>query len=156
MNQDRKLDNLTFNTMYGVLQSGMWLLNDIEQFLAPMKMSQGRLTILLNLTSNSNGEINPMEIAKITGKSRPTITKMIERLVADGHIKSKPSRKDSRKKVLRITESGKDLLTQIVPGYNRRLRNMSEELTSQDKRDLLRILGKISFLDPEKKIGTIL
>lgn len=147
------LDKLTFGAMYGVLQSGMWLLNDLEKFLAPMKMSQGRLAILLNISESDEGLVSPMEIARITGKSRPTITKMIERLEKDGLIHSRPSPGDRRMKKLQITEAGTLLLDEIVPGYNRRLRDMSAGLTDDDKVSLLDILGRINFLDPGKRIA---
>ena len=49
------MNDLTFSAMYAVLQSGMWLLNDLEAYLRPLGLSQARLTILLNLSAAKDG-----------------------------------------------------------------------------------------------------
>ena len=149
----RQLDNLTFSALYGLLQGGMWLLNDLEAALMPRGLSQGRLTILLQVSSGR--EVNPADIARITGKSRPTSTRMIDRLVADGLLMVSPDPADARRRILTLTRDGRHLLLDVVPDYNDRLRRMSRRLDDRDKADLLRILGKIDFLDSDKTIGPV-
>ena len=99
--------------------------------------------------------MNPMDIARITGKSRPTVSRMIDRLETDGLVLAGPDEGDGRRKRLELTDRGTRVLEGAIPGYNRRLRSMSEGLDSRDKRELVRLLGKIDFLDAEKRIGLI-
>ncbi|MDC7126929.1 MAG: MarR family transcriptional regulator [Spirochaetales bacterium] len=147
-----RIDDLTFNAMYSVLQSGMWLLNDLEAYLRPLDMSQARLSILLEITA-SDGIVSPNEIARITGKSRPGITRTIEKLSESGYILISRDFSDGRRKKLALTPKGEELLNQIIPEYNRRILAMSSELSDDEKLELIRLLGKINFLDKDKRIG---
>ena len=144
------LDDLTFRSMYGVLQGGMWLLNDLENYLRPFNMSQGRLSILLSLQDSKDGMIHPAGIAALTGKSRPTVSKMISRLVEDNYVQYRSDDSDGRSKRSELTEKGRSLLGSIVPGYNQRVRQMVSNISAHEKRMLIQIISKIDFLDPEK------
>ena len=152
-NDADKIDDMTFTAMYSVLQSGMWLLNDLETYLRPLKMSQAKLSILLAITASKEGIVSPHEIARITGKSRPGITRIIEKLSEEGFIAINRDYQDGRRKKLSLTVEGEDLLNRIIPEYNLRIINMSSKLTEQEKSQLIKILGKINFLDKEKRIG---
>jgi len=147
-----KIDDLTFYSVYGVLQSGMWLLNDLEAYLKPHDMSQGRLAIMLAILQSSDGVINPKYIAEITGKSRPTITRMVEKLELDGLISSMPDVCDARSKCIRLTRRGELLLDKVIPEYNKRIHEMSAALDSKDKKQLLAILQRLNFPGTDKKL----
>lgn len=149
----RKIDDLTFTAMYSVLQSGMWLLNDFESYLRPLDLSQARFTILLAINESVDGIISPNEIARITGKSRPAITRMIEKLSGNNLLSINKNFHDGRRKKLALTEKGQTLLNQIIPEYNRRVLAMSSGFTDEEKHQLIKLLGKINFLDKEKRIG---
>lgn len=144
------IDDLTFNAMYSVLQSGMWLLNDLETFLRPYDLSQARLSILLAIQESEEGNINPNVIAGITGKSRPAITRTIEKLSKDGLIAVEQDLADGRGKKLRLTAASEELLEEIVPEYNKRICEMSSSFSESDKEQLISLLKKINFLDKEK------
>lgn len=148
------MDDLTFFSMYNVMQSGMWLLNDLESYLRKYDFSQARLVILLNLKESADGSINPAEIARITGKSRPAVSRMIEKLIADGLIISAINRMDGRSKKLKITEQGQEFLDKIIPEYNKRILAMAERLNTEEKKNLIRLLCKINFLDESKILRT--
>lgn len=148
------VDDLTFFSMLSVLQSGMWLLNDIESFLKQFDLSHGRFSILLAMKQSSDGSAISQQLAVMLGKSKPTITRMVGKLQAGGFVTVTGDNDDGRKKRLVLTAKARALLAKIVPQYNQRIRKMSAGLTHKDKRDLLRILSKVNFLDPLKKITT--
>ena len=150
------MEDLTFNAMYSVLQSGMWLLNDLETYLRPLDMSQAKLSILLAITASADGLVSPNELARITGKSRPGITRTMEKLSESGFITINKDFNDGRRKKLALTPDGQTLLNQIIPEYNRRISNMSSNLSDEEKQQLIGLLGKINFLDKKKKIGDLL
>lgn len=149
-----QLDDLTFYSMLGVLQSGMWLLNDIEIFLRPFGISHGRFSILLAIMEAGDEAVQPVVLARMLGKSKPAITNMIERLKTDGLIVTKDNHQDRRSFNLKLTAEGKELLQSIIPAYNQRVARMSAGLTEQDKHHLLELLGKIRFQDSKKKLIT--
>lgn len=150
-----KLDDLTFNTMLNILQSGIWLLNDLETYLRPLNMSQARLSIMLTIQNSENGDINPNTIAKITGKSKAGITRTIIKLSEDRLISIFPDNLDGRSKRLILTSKGKEYLNKIIPEYNKRLIEMSSRFSSEDKKMLNILLSKINFLDNEKQLWSL-
>ncbi len=150
MNTSDLLDSLTFSSMFNVMQAGMWLLNDLEDYLRPKNLSQARLTVLLMLKEKGEGILNPAEIARMTGKTRPGITRMILRLEAEGLITVSKQEKDARSKSLQLSQEGELLLDEIIPAYNERIRSMSESLSEEDKELLNTLLKKIRFLDTQK------
>ncbi len=150
MNTETILDELTFSSMVNVMQSGMWLLNDLETYLRPLKMSQARLAALLMLKQQDRKDLKAKEIALLTGKSRPAVTRMIEKLEKDGLISIQEDSDDGRAKRLNLTRKGNEMLDTIIPGYNIRVNRMSCALSTEEKQQLNAILKKLNFLDEEK------
>lgn len=148
----QRLDDLTFSAMFGILQCGMWLLNDIETFLRPFGLSHGRFSILLAIMEAGDGVVQPVVLARMLGKSKPAITQMIDRLKSDGLVTVRDHAHDRRACNLDLTQPAHELLRRIIPHYNERVVAMTAGLTDHDKQQLLDILGRISFLDAQKQI----
>jgi len=145
-------DEITFYSLLAVLQSGMWLLSDIERYLSRYKLSHGRFSILLSLVESAHSTLAGVELATILGVSKPTITRMIGRLVGDGYLTCSADESDLRRKKYLLTKKATTLLEKIVPGYLRRLGVISGTLTEIDKHRLVEILSRLNFLDPRKTI----
>ena len=148
----QELDNLTFYSMLSVLQGGMWLLNDIEEYLRPYDMSHGRFSILISILGSADGHRHPIELARVLGRSKPTIARMIDRLEKDGYVQIGMVPGDQRKKRLSLTESAYKLLADVVPDYNKRISIMGRGLSDEEKYQLMILVSKINFLDPLKTI----
>jgi DNA-binding MarR family transcriptional regulator len=148
-----RIDDRTFYAMLALLQGGMWLLNDIEEFLKAFGISHGRFSILLALMQSTDQALISREIAVRLGKSKPTVARMLARLASDGLIQLQGDDADGRKKHIGLTAKATTLLGRIVPRYNQRLARMSRRLSAADKRQLMRLIGKIDFLDSHKTIA---
>ena len=145
-------DDLNFYAMLGVLQSGMWLQSDIESYLGSYGLSQGRFSILLSLTNPEHNGLIGNELATQLGVAKPTIARMIQKLLDEDYLTFSSEPRDLRAKKYSLTRKAKDLLHRIIPGYLLRLRVMSAGLTDTDKQDLISLLSRINFLDPRKMI----
>lgn len=141
----KPIDDLTFQSMYAVLQGGMKLLNDLERFLSPYGLSQGRFAIMLALIETNGHIVSPSHLAELTGKSRPTVTKMVDRLLKDGLVLKGTGALDGRSKTLVLSDKGEDLLNEIIPLYNKRILEMSDPLSEVDKTQLISLICKIAF-----------
>lgn len=141
----KPIDDLTFQAMYSVLQGGMKLLNDLERFLSPYGLSQGRLAILLAIVEADGAAVTPSQLADVTGKSRPTVTKMLDRLLEDKLIRKKMDVQDKRARILIISNKGEKLLNRIIPLYNERILQMSAPLTAEDKKNLTELISRIAI-----------
>ncbi|MCP4164188.1 MAG: hypothetical protein GY760_29355 [Deltaproteobacteria bacterium] len=154
-NEVKLLDNLTFYSMLSILQGGLWLQNDIEKFLKDYGISHGRFSILISILESSDKSMLPIEMARILGKSKPTISKMIQKLEDDKYLITRVDINDGRTKRLVLTKKANDLLDIVIPLYNKRLAEMSSGLTDRDKSQLMEIMAKINFLDSSKQIVVI-
>ena len=91
-------DDLNFYSLLGVLQSGMWLKTDIEEYLRPYALSHGRFSILLSLSNTPNSSLIGNELSNQLGVSKATISRMIQRLFEEGYLICDTDRVDLRKK----------------------------------------------------------
>jgi DNA-binding MarR family transcriptional regulator len=145
-------DDLTFYSLLGVLQSGMWLLSDIEKYLLTWGLSHGRFSILLSIMESPDDSLIGNEISARLGVAKATVTKMVEKLASEGYVRCAADPGDMRKKRFSLTRKAENLLREIIPGYRTRLGEISARLTDHDKELLMGILSKINFLDPNKAL----
>jgi DNA-binding MarR family transcriptional regulator len=145
-------DDLTFYSLLGILQSGMWLQADIEKYLAPFGLSHGRFSIMLSIIDAGGSSRIGIDIANSLGVSKATIAKMIDRLIRDEYLTFRGVAVDRRQKQYMLTQRGRKLVNKIVPGYMARLRIMSAGVSPFEKQQLISILSKINFLDARKSI----
>jgi DNA-binding MarR family transcriptional regulator len=145
-------DDLTFYSLLGILQSGMWLQADIEKYLASFGLSHGRFSIMLSIIDAGGSSRIGIDIANSLGVSKATIAKMIDRLIRDEYLTFRGVAVDRRQKQYVLTQRGRKLVNQIVPGYMARLRIMSAGVSPFEKQQLISILSKINFLDARKSI----
>lgn len=150
----KAIDDLTFYSMLSILQGGMWLLNDLENYLDPYNLSHGRFSIMLAVLHSDGTPLSPSKLASDLGKSKPTITKMIDKLRDEELIVKTQSPTDKRERFLKLTHKGEELLNRIIPGYNERIIGMSASLSKLDKTALLDIISKIDF-PGSRKIRTV-
>jgi DNA-binding MarR family transcriptional regulator len=145
------LDDLSFYSLLAVLQCGMWLQNDMEKFLSPYGLSHSRFAIILAIVDSSCSP-NGNRLAASLGVSKPTISKLIRKLIEEGYVECNADLKDTRVKLYSITKKASDLLENIVPAYVERLREMTATIADDEKHQLLEILSKINFLDLNKTV----
>lgn len=147
-----RADDLNFYSLLAVLQSGMWLRADIESYLAPFGLSHGRFSILLSLQEADAGGVISRDLATLLGVSKPTVTKMVAKLVDEQLIYCTAGTEDSRRKQYHLTEKATDLLHSIIPGYRKRMREMTDAIPEPEKLELIAILSKLSFLNPNRSV----
>jgi DNA-binding MarR family transcriptional regulator len=152
----RPEDDLNFYSLLGIVQAGMWLQDDLEKYLAGFGVSYGRFSLLLAMLEGMEGAAGSARastgnsLSVKLGINKATIAKMMNKLASDGLVGVSADESDSRKKRLSLTRKGKSLLARIVPGYLERMRIIGSNLSMDEKRFLMKALGKINFLDPRK------
>lgn len=65
--------------------------------------------------AREDGETTQHDVAELTGMDRMHISQIVSRLEADGLIRRHSSERDGRSKVVRLTERGREKLTQAMP-----------------------------------------
>lgn len=101
---------------------------------------------------DSGGELDGNDLAIRLGKSKPTITKMMDRLIGEGLVSVSQDGGDLRRKIYALSQEAERLVAEVSPGYAKRVERISKALATEDKRRLLEILSRLDHSNPEKLI----
>lgn len=102
------------------------------------------------LASLSDGDgVSLGTLAQVTLFKQPTLTKIIDRMEADGTVRRTPSTRDRRKVLITITEKGRALVAQLLRDAKRQERDVLADY-SPEQRALLKstLRDLIDRLDP--------
>ena len=149
----RPSDDLNFYSLLGIVQCGIWLQSDLEKYLLSYDLSFGRFSILLAILESEGKVITGNDISIKLGLSKPTITKLVNKLLENNLIEYKVDDLDLRKKRLLLTRDGKKVLEKTIPGYLERMRIIGANISIDEKQLLLKVLNKVNYLDTRKVIS---
>lgn len=79
-------------------------------------LTPGKYSALTELLAQSGHVLSPSELADRLGITRPSITSLIDGLVAQGLVRRRPARGDRRRMTISLTPAGRKLLTDLLPG----------------------------------------
>ena len=90
------------------------------------------------------GEVTQVELASLTYKDKPAITRMLDRLIAKGLVRKQTSPTDRRKFLVSLTPKGAALRGAIVPRAVRLLEAACEGVDARDLEVTVATLKTIS------------
>src|SRR4030081_2891756 len=93
--------------------------------------------------------IDATRLSAVIAFDRSTLGSVIDRLEAQLYVERKPSRTDKRTKLLHLTESGAELLREIMPSVERAQARMLQPLKPADRKTLLALLTQLVDLNNE-------
>jgi DNA-binding MarR family transcriptional regulator len=126
-----------------MMRTGSELVSRVEDYLSQFGLSSGRMSILMILNTNEGCQKTPAEIADRCGVTRATVTRLVDGLVADGHIERLEDPNDRRSNPIRLTESGQQLLDSLLPGYFRGIGEIFSPLGKAESTEFIRLLDKL-------------
>ncbi len=97
--------------------------------------------VLKNL--NDNNDQNQSQLAELTAKDHPTLTRILDLMCKKGLVERKASADDRRSFIIHLTELGKSKQEEWVPKVDKIRAKAWENLNEQDYKDLKRILNTI-------------
>ncbi len=106
-------------------------------------LSEGKFCCLIVLHQNPQG-ITPSEIAQKIGVTKATVSNMLMRMERDGDICVKQAADDARRKLICLTEKGRNFMDKILPEHYLRVTKLMEKLTEEEQKELTRLLKKMS------------
>jgi DNA-binding MarR family transcriptional regulator len=132
-----------------LLRTATDVLQAIERLLQRLKMSQGKFTVLMVLSRDTDSAMNPSELAERCGVTRATMTGLLEGLEREKMIHRQGDRADRRRNVVRLTPAAKEFLDGMLPDYFTRIHGLMVDLSEADKQHLTGLLQKIGRRIPE-------
>lgn len=87
--------------------------------------------------------LSAMDICRMTGRPKNSVSRAIKVLVAGGQIERAPSPTDQRAMRLSLTPAGKRVFEKAVPWFEVREREMFAPLTAGERATLSKLLEKL-------------
>ena len=136
-------NNYNLNDSLGYLVNALSLKmkQKLDSKLKDRDLTVHQFGILLHIFKN--GSLTQKEIAESTTGDEPAIARLMNRLEDKNCIKRAIDKDDKRKRVVSLTENGKELLNQILPYAKETNEHFTSSLTKEEQKSLLTLLTKV-------------
>jgi len=138
-----ELDPSAMEAFLHLLRTSSEVFEAFRTMLSKHELSQGRFTVLVLLNRDPKTPINLADLAERSRVTRATMTGLIDTLERDGLVKREHSADDRRMLLVRLTSSGRTYLDQILPDYFRRVTLVMSQLTPDERKMLVSLIGKV-------------
>jgi MarR family transcriptional repressor of emrRAB len=115
----------------------------LEQQIRPFGVTEVEFRVLSTLFAQPDGAAHPTDLCAKTFQSPANMSRISDALVARDLIRRVSSLKDRRKMVLHITEQGEALVRRLLPLLVAPLRDMFEEFSQDEQRELVDTLKRL-------------
>jgi DNA-binding MarR family transcriptional regulator len=119
-------------------------------FSLPLTMPQLKILIALRL----NGPAGAHELAQMMGVSPATMTGIVDRLVAAGHVTRREDPRDRRVRRIELTAEGTRLMDDMMAAGDEHHRRLLERLTVEELGIVERAMGIMQRTIDEEADGT--
>lgn len=131
-------------TCAALLRAGSELLTAFETILGIYGLSQGRFLTLIVMNRTPDEEINPSTLAEKVGVKRATMSGLLDGLERSGLVERLTYPEDRRKRGIRLTAKGRQVLDDMLPDYYRNIAKIMMHLTEKERLELMSLLAKVN------------
>jgi len=115
----------------------------MEGYFQKMGLTKSRFMVLVQLLRVPDEGLSISEISAFHKVRSATMTGIIDTLEREGQIERVPDPDDRRKVIVRITEAGRKLMEDFLPGHQENIRQMLTGLTMKERQTLLGLMQKL-------------
>lgn len=116
-----------------------------DQVLAASDLTETRFIILMFLFRAENYCLAPSELATKLGAARPTVTKILNRLMISGLVVKLSAPNDKRSILIQLTPTGKAVLQKFLPRNFEAVQTITAALSPSEIKTLSTLLQKINI-----------
>ena len=124
---------------------GRGMASILEQQIRPFGLAEAEFRVLTTLMSQPDGVAHPGELCSSTSQSAANMSRISDALVSRDLITRVLSQHDRRKMVLRITESGEELVRRLLPPLFGPLLEMFADFSEEEQRQLIAQLKRLGL-----------
>ncbi len=95
------------------------------------------------------GPLTAQDVCDITRHPKNSVSQALSKLVEQGYVKKKSDPEDGRRSFLHLTAKARQLYAKVMPIFREREQSMLSLLTSAERVQFLRILGKLVLRDDD-------
>lgn len=99
-------------------------------------------------TLDIRGGLTITELAEIIRRPLPTVSRFVEALEDAGIVIRQPNPEDGRSKVVRLTEKGHAIVSELRAEARAPLQERLRRLTPRERQTLERLLAKVAAVEP--------
>jgi DNA-binding MarR family transcriptional regulator len=130
-----------------LLRTTHWLVHEAEQLLKPMELSEATYNVLriLRGAADTEGEsgLPCQEVGSRMVTRVPDVTRLVDRLIAQGFAKRERLEEDRRVVRLSITAKGRDVLEKLEKPLHAMHRRQLSNLTKTEMEQLCDLLERV-------------
>lgn len=115
----------------------------VEELLAPIGFSEVTFHTLMVLYASKDGSASPSMLSELVGQTRPNMTRILDILVNGGFVSRNAAERDGRRKLVKITKLGIDVVRKKLPALNPSLKSSMKELSTAEIQTLNKLVRKI-------------
>ncbi len=132
-----------------LLRTASRVAEPFDALMAEHNLSQPLFNVLRIVAGHEPDGVTCQLIGEQLISRGPDVTRLVDRLVDRGFVERGPCPDDARRRIIRLTTAGSNLLDHLTPAVNAVHSRQFGDVSDDDLRELLRILQHLR--DTEKK-----
>lgn len=122
--------------LLNIMFTGVWLQQRVGQALKPFDITEPQYNVLRILRGQNGAAMNLYEIQNRMIQKMSNVSRLIDKLVAKKLVTRKESKENRRRVDITITQKGLELLEQAGPLIEPLFRQMSNNITKEQAKNL--------------------
>jgi DNA-binding MarR family transcriptional regulator len=128
-----------------LLKAASTLMLKLEKQFAQYGLSQARFLALIVLVREESGTLRPVDVAEKMGVSLKNTMRLLAAMEQDQLIQRIAHKTDKRASLVLATETGKQLLSQVLPGYYRLMNQITSSFNIEEKQILIEQIKRLDL-----------
>ncbi len=111
---------------------------------AGVRLDRGGAALLYKLRRHADTPFRVTTLASLLGVDAPTVTRKVQQLERLGYVAREPDPEDGRASLIRLTQTGQDIVDRILAAHRDRLTRLFEGWDVDDVRRFATLLERFS------------
>ena len=116
-----------------------------------LDLSKEQMIILKKLHGQDG--LNQNELASLTFRDKSSMARLLSKMEKKNYIQRKQSKEDKRINLVFLTEKGRTIFKQTRPALKKLINTMEENITMEEKKQMIKILKKVQFNFTQDKVA---
>jgi len=116
-----------------------------------LDLSKEQMIILKKLHGQDG--LNQNELASLTFRDKSSMARLLSKMEKKNYIQRKQSKEDKRINLVFLTEKGRTIFKQTRPALKKLINTMEENITMEEKKQMIKILKKVQFNFTQEKVA---
>lgn len=137
--------NIFEGAIYGVAGMYAFFEKAIANYLRPHNLTPAKFNTLMVIKHmGKDTGLRQIEIGRRLIVTASNMTHLIDKLEREGYVERSSLKGDRRVNIVKISQSGSDLLDRVWPGYQNKIQELANVLPQKDLRLLTQLFDKWS------------